>query len=44
MSEVDLALLGLQPGTLIWGQLGKNWWPGRVLLFFPQTCCMLESA
>ncbi|KAJ1485595.1 hypothetical protein T484DRAFT_1792826 [Baffinella frigidus] len=30
MGEVDLALLGLQPGTLIWGQLGKNWWPGRV--------------
>jgi hypothetical protein len=30
MSELDLGLLGLEPGKLIWGQLGKAWWPGRV--------------
>jgi len=28
--ELDLGLLGLEPGKLIWGQLGKAWWPGRV--------------
>ena len=26
----ELSILGLTPGTLVWGQLGKNWWPGRV--------------
>jgi len=30
MTELDLGLLGLEPGKLIWGQLGKAWWPGRV--------------
>eukprot|EP00292_Cryptomonas_paramecium_P008890 CAMPEP_0113684976 /NCGR_PEP_ID=MMETSP0038_2-20120614/14363_1 /TAXON_ID=2898 /ORGANISM="Cryptomonas paramecium" /LENGTH=287 /DNA_ID=CAMNT_0000604907 /DNA_START=70 /DNA_END=930 /DNA_ORIENTATION=+ /assembly_acc=CAM_ASM_000170 len=28
--EVDLSLLGLEPGKIVWGQLGKNWWPARV--------------
>lgn len=28
--QLDLSLLGLEPGKLIWGQLGKAWWPARV--------------
>lgn len=30
MGDLDLSLLGLEPGKVIWGQLGKAWWPGRV--------------
>ena len=30
MPDLDLSLLGLEPGKIVWGQLGKAWWPGRV--------------
>jgi len=34
-NDLDLSLLGLEPGKHIWGQLGKSWWPGRVSFPFP---------
>ena len=30
MPDLDLSLLGLEPRKIVWGQLGKAWWPGRV--------------
>ena len=29
-NSTDLSLLGLDPGKLVWGQLGKIWYPARV--------------
>ena len=38
MGDLDLSLLGLEPGKVIWGQLGKAWWPGRVSFRLGQGC------
>eukprot|EP00960_Hanusia_phi_P061024 764706-Hanusia_phi.AAC.11 len=45
-NSTDLSLLGLDPGKLVWGQLGKIWYPARVAWKkkAPQAVLKLEKS